>query len=42
MAPTNEYLEELKMPIILLILLQGQQDVMNLLCSKAMMLFLTE
>jgi hypothetical protein len=39
MAPMNEYLEQLKMPIILLILLQGQEDVMNL-CSKAMMLFL--
>jgi hypothetical protein len=39
MAPTNEYLEQLKMPIILLILLQGQQDVMNL-GSKAMILFL--
>jgi len=39
MAATNEYLKQLKMPIILLILLQGQEDVMNL-CSKAMMLFL--
>jgi hypothetical protein len=38
-APTNEYLKQLKIPIILLIFFQGQQDVMNL-CSKAIKLFL--
>jgi hypothetical protein len=39
MAPTNEYLEKLKMPIIPLIRFEGQQDVMNL-CSNIVMLFL--
>jgi hypothetical protein len=39
MALTKEYLKQVNMPIILLYLHQGQQDVINL-GSKAMMLFL--